>query len=218
MTLILDVCTIAGGVVAFFAIAAALTKRGRTAYRRFGAFIARRPRVPRTKVHLEPDRQFCFWSQVPNPKGGDSYHVGIEWHGVATNLTPGHKLRLTDLQLDGVKGLVAWNAINSADPRASMIAGAQLTPLDPVELAFIAVVERDALPGGDLRARFTVTDNFGGRHKTPRMAYKYLPSTQKPASPAPQPDLLNPLNRPPSALPPKLPANRRPQKGGRSGP
>lgn len=172
MTALLTICTILGGVVALSAIVSAFTLRGRRMWRRVRARLARRPVPPRTNVHIEPDRQFCYWSQSPPPSGNEGMHVGFELHCVATNLTPGYELRLVDVELRGVEGAEVWHAINSADPEFGMVTGAVLPADVPVEMMLIVVVERGALPDGPHSARMIVRDHLGNRYRTPKVSFR----------------------------------------------
>ena len=131
-----------------------------------------------------------------------------------TNLTPAYDLRLTDVELPGIKGDVEWQGINSNRPGVGAVHGAVLPPDIPIDAMLIVTLAREALPEGDRSARMIVTDHLGNHYRTPRVTFKDAEiqkakygNPQKPQSP--QPDLSNPLN-----LPGRPPPRIRRQTGG----
>ncbi|HXN59260.1 MAG TPA: hypothetical protein VN886_02300 [Acidimicrobiales bacterium] len=197
-----------GIIVALGIILGWVTKTGKPARRWLGQRLSRRPAVPRTRVVIEPDTRFCIWSQAAAPnRPPPVMNVTFQMPCTVTNLTPGYDLKITGVEIRGVKGAEHWNAAQVFRPGDLGIT--ETIRADVAERAMLMVVlERDPLPPGRHEARMIVRDNLRKRHLTPKVTFKDG-NPGSPDGPSPPKTIatsadLNDLgNRPPSGLPPK---------------
>ena len=215
-TAVIVVSALLGGIVSLGIILGWLTKRGRRVRQGLRQRVSRRPTSPRTRIHIQPKRQVCWWSKANTAHGEQ---VGFEMQAVLTNLTPGYDVRIVEAEMQGVEGAISWNAITSFRPgRPGGTAGATLPPNAPIDVSVNVVLDRPLLAPGPHVARVVLVDHLGQRHTSPKISFldvkKYDSPTAAPEGAAARPDLNNPQNRPPWRLPPKPLQRIRRQTGG----
>jgi hypothetical protein len=110
---IVTVCVILGGLVALGTIVGWFTESGRRFRQRLAARLRRRPGPPRTSVHIEPQRQLCYWSQATARDGKPGHRIVFNMRVVATNLTPAYELQVQSVQLKGVRRPEYWHDVSS---------------------------------------------------------------------------------------------------------
>jgi hypothetical protein len=138
-------------------------------------------------------------------------HVTFQMPCTVTNLTPDYALRLIRVQIEGTEGSEFWN-------QAQVFSPGDHRPTDYIpadesaQAMLIVVIERDSpLPSGRHEARMILRDHLGNSHGTALVTFKDGnagspdgPSPPRTIATSNDPDLSNPLNRPPFGLPPRI--------------
>jgi hypothetical protein len=144
-----------------------VTERGRHVPRRLRQRLLRRRAVPRTHVDVVPNRERCFCWEVDAPNGRPGKRVSFNMAGVLTNVTPVYDVQVTEVQLCGIKGRVAWQHTRSID-RYGSVTGATLPTNVPRRRAPHRRLRSPVARGGSSQGA-DVLDNLSQRHGSPKL-------------------------------------------------
>jgi hypothetical protein len=171
---------IVGIVAALITILSAITYTGRRFWRWLVRSLGRRPKPPRTRVHIEPDQGFGNWTPV-DLKSGEK--AAFQMRCAITNLTPAYDLQLRGAELRGIRSRLFERPLTGRvhSVLGHNVSGTILPADKPVEMWLHFGVTRTLTP----RARtghVVLRDHLGNRYRSGRVHFRYVPDPRERAA------------------------------------
>jgi len=170
---VLVISAVLVGIVALGTILSVVTMAGRRGWRRV---VSRRPRLPHTRVHIEPHRTSSTWTPIELPTGE---RAAFAVRCVITNLTPSYDLQLMGVELRGIRLGRFRRLVSQVQYIGGQRVIGTVLPADtPVDLR-LHLAFKQRLPPGTKKARIVLKDHLGNGYRSRRMSFAYHPPHPK---------------------------------------